>query len=76
MDLRAFVASRREKAYQIEYVPNQNRWNEFFVGHDNPICQENNWSEEIKYLDNGALSDKIKSRKDIKPNIFISESTT
>ena len=38
MDLRAFVASRREKAYQIEYVPNQNRWNEFFVGHDNPIC--------------------------------------
>ncbi len=71
MDLRAFVASRREKAYQIEYVPNKNRWNEFFVGHDNPICQENNWSEEIKYLDNGALSDKIKSLPTDKGGIYM-----
>lgn len=71
MELRAFVASRREKQYQIEYVPNQNRWNEYFVGTDNPICLESNWSEEIKYLDNGQLSDSIKSLPRNKGGIYM-----
>lgn len=61
MELRAFIASRREKDYQIEYVPNQQRWDENFVGEDNPIRIEENWSEEIKYLDKGKLSKQIKS---------------
>ena len=71
MDLRAFVASRREKEYQIEYVPNQNRWNEYFVGTDNPICHESNWSEEMKYLDNGQLSESIKSLPRNKGGIYM-----
>ena len=59
MEFRAF--SRGDLKYQIEYTPNQRRWQSNYVGKNNPICSEQNWSEEIKYFENGKLSDKIKT---------------
>ena len=59
MEFRAF--SRGDLKYQIEYTPNQRRWKDNYVGKNNPICDEERWSEEIKYFEKGELSEKIKA---------------
>lgn len=56
MEFRAF--SRGDLKYQIEYTPNQRRWKDNYVGKNNPICDEERWSEEIKYFEKGKLSEK------------------
>lgn len=59
MDRNAFSIVDGNKNYLIQYMPRPARWAEYFVGEDNPIRLEENWSEEIKYIENNQRSPKI-----------------
>lgn len=51
----------KDCGFEIKYRPNPKRWAENYIGVDNPITNINNWSKEIKYLENGQLSEEIKN---------------
>lgn len=48
---------------RLEYFPNPSRWHENITDLNNPILNEDQWSKEIKYLNNtnDDISDDIKN---------------
>ena len=58
---RAFIVENDEKLFEIAYYHRPQRWFENCVDSRNQIVDENNWSPEIKYLNNSddGLSDEI-----------------
>lgn len=60
---RAFIAEDSENySYILTYYHNPNRWRDNVIDIDNPIRNVDNWSGEMKYLNqsNDDLSDEIK----------------
>jgi len=51
MRYRAFVEDE-DTPFRIEYYPNPHRWLNNAISSDNPIMDVQNWSQEIKYLNN------------------------
>lgn len=48
---RAFLAENSENyQYELIYYHNPNRWRDNIIALDNPIRNVENWSAEIKYL--------------------------
>ena len=61
---RAFLADNEiNLLYEITYYHNPNRWLDNIVENDNSIRFSQNWSDEIKYLNdtNDSVSDSINS---------------
>ena len=61
---RAFVATDpNNNQYLLTYYHNPDRWRDNMVDINSPIRDINNWSEEIKYLNesNDDLSEEIKN---------------
>ncbi len=61
MKYRAYNAFNKDKLLEIVFRPNPIRWNDNFIGENNPIRNVANWSSEIKYLRNGKISKEIKN---------------
>ena len=63
MNSRAFLMNDLEGSkYKLTYVHNPQRWSDNLIASDNPIRNIENWSKEIKYLNesNSAISNAIK----------------
>ena len=71
MRYRAFNASNRDKILEIPYRPNPIRWQDNFIGDNNPIRDVANWSQEIKFLKDGKISDEIRNMPNDKGGIYM-----
>lgn len=53
---RAFLAEDSENyKYNLTYYHNPNRWRDNIIALDNPIRNVENWSAEIKYLNESMM---------------------
>ena len=71
---RAFLAEDSENyQYELTYYHNPNRWKDNIIALDNPIRNVENWSAEIKYLNesNDDLSDEIKNLPNDTGGIYV-----
>lgn len=71
---RAFLAENSENyQYELIYYHNPNRWRDNIIALDNPIRNVENWSAEIKYLNesNDDLSDEIKNLPNDTGGIYV-----
>lgn len=71
---RAFLAKDSENyLYDLTYYHNPNRWRDNVIDINNPIRNVENWSDEIKYLNqsNDDLSDEIKNLPNNTSGIYI-----
>ena len=71
---RAFLAEDSENyKYDLTYYHNPNRWRDNIIALDNPIRNVENWSAEIKYLNesNDDLSDDIKNLPNDTGGIYV-----
>ena len=53
------IENEEDKKFDITYYHNPKHWVDNKVDNDNPITQESNWSEEIKYYDGDKVSQQI-----------------
>ena len=53
------IENEEDKKFDITYYHNPKHWVDNKVDNDNPITQESNWSEEIKYNDGDKVSQQI-----------------
>ncbi len=62
MDYRAFTLGP-DAIYKVSYYLSPQRWIDNCIDQTNPIADEKNWVDEIKYLDadNKNISDEIKN---------------
>ena len=70
----AFKRKMRENyKYNLTYYHNPNRWRDNIIALDNPIRNVENWSAEIKYLNesNDDLSDDIKNLPNDTGGIYV-----
>ena len=71
---RAFLADNEiNLLYQITYYHNPQRWTDNILEINNPIRIANNWSDEIKYLNdsNDDISDRINQLPDNTGGIYM-----
>lgn len=71
---RAFLTEDSENyKYNLTYYHNPNRWRDNIIALDNPIRNVENWSAEIKYLNesNDDLSDDIKNLPNDTGGIYV-----
>ena len=70
---RAFIEENDEKLFEIAYYHKPQRWFENKVDSDNQIVNENNWSLEMKYLNNSndGLSNEISNLPNNTGGIYI-----
>jgi hypothetical protein len=70
---RAFVEQNDEKLYAVTYYHKPQRWYDNRIEENDPILNVNNWSEEIKYLNNShnEVSTGINNLPDNKGGIYI-----
>lgn len=67
-----FYKNEEEKLYEVTYFLNPNRWQSVLRDETNPILNENNWADEIKYLnENQEISDEIKELPRDKGGIYM-----
>ena len=71
MRYRAYNAFNKDKSLEILFRPNPIRWMDNFVGNDNPIRDVTNWSSEIKYLNDGKISDEIRNMPKDKGGLYM-----
>ena len=73
---RAFLAEDSNNyQYELTYYHNPNRWRNNIINTENPIRNVDNWSDEIKYLNesNDDLSDDIKNLPNDTGGIYVGE---
>lgn len=71
---RAFVAKdARNYQYELIYYHNPSRWQDNIIEAENPIRDVNNWSDEIKYLNesNDGLSEDIRNLPNNTGGIYV-----
>ena len=71
---RAFLAEDSNNyQYELTYYHNPNRWRNNIINTENPIRNVDNWSDEIKYLNepNDDLSDDIKNLPNDTGGIYV-----
>ena len=71
---RAFLAEDSNNyQYELTYYHNPNRWRNNIINTENPIRNVDNWSDEIKYLNesNDDLSDDIKNLPNNTGGIYV-----
>lgn len=71
MRYRAYNAFNKDKSLEVIFRPNPVRWKDNFVGLNNPIRDDTHWSQEIKYLRDGEISDEIKSMPKDRGGIYM-----
>jgi hypothetical protein len=70
---RAFIEENDEKLFEVTYYHKPQRWLDNTVDSTNQIMNVQNWSSEIKYLNNShdAISDEISNMPNDKGGVYM-----